>query len=208
VPIVPNASVVSLTQRGTCEGQEVLNRTYWQVTGGGAWSNISMQELAVGYTNWWGTVVQPLVHVGYVMTELVLSQQVQEGLQLIHTAGLPLSGSLVGDALPLNVAACVTFATGRAGRSGRGRYYLGALAENASSGSRFTVPFVAAVNSAFASLRVLPIGSVGSSYSLVVYSTEFNKIPRAAGLASLVSSCYLRDSIIDSQRRRLPGRGR
>lgn len=208
MPIVPNAAVVSVTQRGTAEGQEVLNRTYWVITGGGAWSTVAMQELAAGYVNWWGTLVQPLVAAGYVMTELMVSQQVQEGLQLIHTTGLPLSGSLVGDALPLNVAACVTFATGRAGRSGRGRYYLGALAENASTGSRFTAAFTAAVNTAFGQLRTLPIGNIGSTYSLVVYSTEFNRQARAQGLASVVSSCYLRDSVVDSQRRRLPGRGR
>lgn len=208
MPLVPNNLVVKLVARGYCEGQEVINDTHWRVAGGAVWTAIQMQSLGAAYIDWWGSNVQALTVAGYVMSEVVVTQQIVGGLQEIVTSGLPLSGSLVGDALPLNIAACITFATGRSGRSGRGRYYLGCLGELSTTASRFTAPFVTAVNTAFAALTLLDSPLAGEQFQLVVYSTVFNKVARLAGVPTAVTSAYLRDNVVDSQRRRLPGRGR
>jgi hypothetical protein len=208
VPLVPNGLVVKLVDRGFCEGQEIINDTHWRIAGGGEWDAVAMDELADQYINWWSEYIQPVVMAGYVKSEVVVTQQLVDGLQRIYTGGLPLSGLQVGDGLPLNVAACVTLSTGRAGRAGRGRFYLGALAENNAAGSRFTAGFVNQINTAFSALRQLGSESTLNVYELVVYSTVLGGNPRVTGLASAVDSAYLRDNVVDSQRRRLPGRGR
>lgn len=206
--LVPNGLICKLVARGYCEGQEIINDTHWRIAGGGVWTPLLMNVLANRYADWWNTNLQALTIAGYVFTEMVVTQQLVEGLQVVSTAGLPQSGSAVGDGLPLNVAACVTLATSQSGRSGRGRFYMGALAENVTNGSRFTAPFVAAVNAAFENLRVLGSGTDPEQYELVVYSTIANKVPRSVGKATAVTSAYMRDNVVDSQRRRLPGRGR
>lgn len=208
MPLVPNDLVVKLVDRGYCEGQEILNTTHWIIDGGGEWSALNMDLLAESYIQWWGTEVQGLTIAGYQKSEVVLTQQIENGLQRIYTNGLPLSGSLVGDGLPLNVAACVTLSTGRAGRAGRGRFYVGCLGESSAAGSRFTAGFVNSMNEAFEALRFRPGVDGLPGYRLVVYSTELGGNPRVAGLATEVTSAYLRDNVVDSQRRRLPGRGR
>lgn len=208
LPPVYNPLVCKLVARGYCEGQEILNTSHWLAPAGGPWDSVKQNDLAFNYYSWWNQRVQPLCVAGYVMSEIVVTQLAVNGFQTIWTAGLPVSGSAAGDGLPLNVAACVTFGTGRAGRAGRGRYYLGCLAEAVTIGSRFIPTFVAAMNVAFGDMPTL-VSSVGSAvHQLVVYSTVLNNVRRATGLATPVTSCYLRDNVVDSQRRRLPGRGR
>lgn len=205
---VLNPLVVKLVDRGFCEGQEILNTTHWIIRGGGVWTPVIMDQLGDAYADWWGTNMQGLTVAGYVKSEIVITQLAVNGFQRIITDGLPLSGSLVGDGLPLNVAACVTLSTGRSGRAGRGRFYAGCLGEGATTGSRFSAGFVNSINSAFDALVNLEAVSGDPQFALVVYSTELNSLPRPTGLATEVTSAYLRDNVVDSQRRRLPGRGR
>lgn len=208
LPPVYNPAVSRLVARGYCESQEILNVTHWVKDSGTPWDTGAQNDLAAEYSDWWNLNVQAFTMATYVMSEIVVTQLAENGLQTIWTAGLPQSGSVTGDGLPLSIAACVTLSTGRAGRAGRGRQFIGCLGEGASSGSRFTPQFVIAVNTAFENLVSLPATGGLGNYDLVVYSTELNKTRRAVGLASPVTSAYLRDNIVDSQRRRLPGRGR
>jgi hypothetical protein len=205
---VYNPNIVKLVAAGDCEGQVILNVTHWERSVGDPWSVASMGALASEYVSWWGLNAQGLTRADYVMRSVTVTQMALDGLQTISTVDLPLSGSLVGDALPLNVAACVTLSGDRSGKAGRGRYYLGCLGESQTVGSRFTPAFVLACNQAFESFPILDDLTGPGTFNLVVYSTEFNKLPRTVGLATRVTSAFLRDNIVDSQRRRLPGRGR
>jgi hypothetical protein len=205
---VYNPAVVKLVAEGHCEGQIMQNVTHWVRGAEVAWTPVAMGMLAGQYADAWNSNLQALTRADYVMSSITVTQQAADGFQIVSTVGLPQSGSATGDALPLNVAACITLAGERAGKAGRGRYFHGGLVEATTVGSRFTPAFVLAANTAFAAMTELVDEDGGGMFHLAVYSTMFNKVPRPAGLATKVHSAFLRDDIVDSQRRRLPGRGR
>jgi hypothetical protein len=108
------------------------------------------------------------------------------------------------DTLPNNVTWAIKFNTANRGRSGRGRNYIIGL----------TKPKVAAnlLNPITAGQFVdgyldLLTDLAASDWEWVVYSRFEDKVERTTGLAQPVVSVSFADLILDSQRRRLPGRG-
>ena len=86
----------------------------------------------------------------------------------------------------------------------RGRNYIVGLAEDVVSGNSVTPGFAAAVTAAYTAL----ITATGAGPWLwVVVSRYSNGAPRSQGLAQAVNAALLTDTNIDSQRRRLSGRG-
>jgi len=117
----------------------------------------------------------------------------------------PRGGAVGGSAVPLNVAFCVKLATGLAGRSYRGRWYLGNLgsAQISDAGhilNLTVVAFPAALNTLIANLAA-------AGYTFVITSFYNNGAWRTTAVNTPVISAVAVDNAIDSQNRRLPGRG-
>lgn len=107
-------------------------------------------------------------------------------------------------AAPGNVAFTITHRTANRGRSYRGRsYMLGIPADQIGAGLLSTGARDAYV-SAFNTLR-LEAASDGNPF--VIASRYANGSPRTTGVATPVTQCEAVDLVVDSQRRRLPGRG-
>lgn len=131
-----------------------------------------------------------------------LTSQYAPGVE--YTTGLPVNGNLTGNGLPNNVSVSIKFNTGLRGRSYRGRIYALGLTDNAVNGNT--------VQSAWASGAITALETLVSEHipvgmNLVVVSKYHNKTPRSAGVTTIVTSFSI-DMTPDSQRRRLPGRGR
>lgn len=107
-------------------------------------------------------------------------------------------------ALPGNVALCVSFRTLARGRSYRGRNYVCGLSENAVTGNTVDSTVVLALQAAYNGLRSLPFDN---PWEHVVISRFNAGAPRTTGVATKVTSCVIVDPYVDSQRRRLTGRG-
>lgn len=105
--------------------------------------------------------------------------------------------------LPSNVTMAVKHLTGRAGRSYRGRTYVIGLCEDQVTGDSVADT---TVNGWIAAFQELQTSFSEASMAWVVVSYTHNKIPRAQGEANLIIS-HGSDGIVDSQRRRLAGRG-
>lgn len=207
--VVYNPLVARLVARGLMANQEIINVTHWQQVSEVAPTVADLQDLAARYVSWWSTFISPIVGAGYTLNEIVVTaMDAPPALQIAFSDTLPAAGDAAGELLPANVAACVTVSGGTTGRSSRGRFYLAGLTENATVGSTFTVPTVAAINLAFSALLLDSEGEPFSGWELGIYSTELNSLPRPTGLFTPATSASLRDNIVDSQRRRLPGRGR
>lgn len=134
-------------------------------------------------------------------------QLVNVGLRDVRTAhqaefldsGAAVTGTMAGDALPPQIALCITLRTAQAGASWRGRVYLPGFAEafNAGGGTANSgtaaVAFVTAIKSALTT----------SGMDLGVLSRPNTAVnPLLTGFITPVTSIVCRDLVWDTQRRR------
>lgn len=121
----------------------------------------------------------------------------------------PIAGAIAGvTALPFNVSFSIKRLTANLGRSGRGRWYWAGMDEADLSGPN-TVDSTRASNMVGALLAFQ--GDVeGGTYpvEMGIVSYYHDKVLRGAGLFQRIESWGLFDLIVDSMRKRLPGRGR
>lgn len=127
------------------------------------------------------------------------------GLGILYNTGLPLVGLLASPALPNHVTVAIKWGTGLTGRSFRGRTYHIGLTEgqvvNSEVDSAFAPPILSGYNA-------LPALMTTNGYTLVVASRFANNAPRVTGVTTPILNASYADTVVDSQRKRLPGRGR
>lgn len=119
----------------------------------------------------------------------------------------PRAGTQGNAQYPLNVTFAVKLASTQAGRSARGRIYVPGLYTTAVSNNQVTQAFA---NGIVAALTTLMANIVASSANqkLVITSYRANKAWRGTAVNFPVATVAAVDLNIDSQRRRLTGRGR
>lgn len=134
-----------------------------------------------------------------------IAMESQFGPAVSASSGLPIVGTRAGAQLPNNVALVLTKRTSARGRSFRGRLYFGPLVEADVTDNTVTP---AIVTSIIGNLGAVLLTVVGASFThkLQVVSRFTNNVARSEGIATPVTG-WTSDGIIDSQRRRLPGRG-
>lgn len=117
----------------------------------------------------------------------------------------PRPGTIVGTNAPLNMAFCVKLGTGHSGRSYRGRWYWGNLTMNQTSDAGHMA--VVSANLAVAALNTLVANLAAAGYTMCVTSYMTGGVWRASGLNTAITTAVATDTLLDSMRRRLPGRG-
>lgn len=105
---------------------------------------------------------------------------------------------------PNQCALCVTFRTAARGRTARGRNYIAGLPQSQLVSNSWSSAMQLAVAAEYAELMT-PANTAGLVWS--VCSRYEANAPRAAGVLRPVTSVVIVDPIVDSQRRRTPGRG-
>lgn len=121
-----------------------------------------------------------------------------------YTTGLPVVGGQTTDpGLPANVTVAVKWITGLRGRAYRGRTFHIGLCEGMVSGNKVNESPAAAILAAYQTLLSI-IGL--SNMQLVVLSKYVDGAARTTAVATPIISCSV-DEWVDSQRRRLTGRG-
>lgn len=143
--------------------------------------------------------------VGYNVTR-ARDLTVQPGRVLEQVPATAINGVAAGDALPNNVSVAVTARTHFGGRSYRGRTYWMGLARSMTDGTNALTPTArSGLVSAMADLRTRLLEGAGAT--LVVLSFASNKFWRDTAVATPIIN-FSCDGVLDSQRRRLPGRGK
>lgn len=204
MPFVPTPETVELSFRTTWDGQQTQNRIYVSVNA--AVTQALCDAVAALGLEWWTTDVVPLVAPNLFLREAhVRDLSSETGFE----ASAPPPGSLPGTngspSLPNNVALCCSIRTGHIGRSARGRWYWQGLSEAQVTASHVE-PTVGAdiVNTLIALAGQL--ATAGFNWVTVSYIS--GGLPRVGGpLIFGVTDVLLVDEVLDSQRRRLPGRG-
>lgn len=199
---VPNA--IQCNVRGTYLGEQVENTLYFRSA-----SPLTPDApglVAAGVSIWWQATVLPLLSASYQFRE-VYAVDLTTASSPTGTA-VPLAaapGGASGDPLPGNVALCVSFRTAARGRSFRGRNFVCGLVEPNVSGNTITTAWAEGIANAYEQL-LIPDEFVNVPW--VVLSRYSNNQPRGTGITTPVTNVLVVDYTVDSQRRRLPGRGR
>lgn len=200
MPYVPFEDCVSVSVCGVYSGQRVC------ITLGFCKDTFSLGDIALLKTDiedWLGTDLVPLQNPGMTWDEIVITN-----LTTVSSPSYEYSISEVGTLnvarMPNNVAMCVTFNTDLRGRSYRGRNYIPALTTGQSTSPvEWTASAIADMLAAYAALAA---AVDADGWTHVVLSRYNNLEQRTVGVATPVTG-YAVDTSIDSQRRRLAGRG-
>lgn len=166
-----------------------------------------LQTLATKLGDWWNAVIKPLqVNTVNFREVYIRDLTTAGGISWSDTARLGTAGThSAGSQLPSNVAFVVSFRTGLRGRANRGRnYFFGLGANDLTGGIAVSSTYR---NSVIAAYNALKAGGTydPTPFTWVVASRQLDGI--VGGRAIPVTAVVATDDYVDSQRRRLPGRG-
>lgn len=198
---IENCAKVAVVQHVV--GMLCINTLHFQKAS--AITTTDMGILAQGVVDWWSDYLAPILNSGISLDTIEVTDLTSESSPAIELAvEVPVVGALTGPMAPMNVAAVVTFNTEQRGRSYRGRNYVcGIDMDNTTNAGYLASAFQAALLSAYSQIEEI---EVAAGMWHVVASRYADKAPRSAGVTTTVTG-YSVDGNLDSQRRRLPGRG-
>lgn len=210
MPFVPVANTALVEVRMQYDSQKVEN-TLW-VENESLWDESLMTGLCNNIRDWWEGSLSPSLSSLVSLREVVATDQTSETAIQVVVGGGGLLGAVGDAALPGNVSLAVSFHTGLRGRAYRGRNYIVGIPEGKRDGISKVLPSYG--DDLIAAYSGLITAALGPGQTWVVVS-RFSGIsgspprptPRIAGVTTPVTSVTLADLGLDSQRRRLPGRG-
>lgn len=166
---------------------------------------VTMAELGAHLVNWWDTSMQSAMPTNLSLINVKLTDlSTVDGPVLDYGTGLPLAGLSVSPSLPNNVALVLTKRTALRGRSYRGRVYIPGMVEANVTANTVAGALVTAFITAFGLIKSFSTTTEDWVQGVVSRYNDGN--PRITGVITPIVS-FTSDGVIDSQRRRLPGRG-
>lgn len=204
MPTVPVPNVAEVDVRGALAGQLAEITLYYLFTG-------TIDEAAlVTLVGTLGTYAA--AHLAGIMSSAWQGREVHardlsagSGLQATNTDISGMTGTLVGEPLPNNVALAIARKSGLAGRNFNGRVYMpGWCDADLADVNTFAI---ARVNGRIAFLQGMDTAAVGDGWTPVIISKESGGVPRTTGIHTPLAQWVAVNTVIDSRRRRLPGRG-
>lgn len=200
---VPVVNTVQLELITSFQGS--IAETVLHYTKESPWLLDQAGELGASAVSKWNTYMKPLVSSQVILNLIKITDLSSlNGFVLDYSTGLPLQGTNSGSALPANCALVITKRTALRGRSYRGRIYHYGMNTAQVSNSAVLTASLTSILAAWNQFKVLAI--TDSEGLMTVVSRVSDGVPRLPGIATLVSSLDS-DGTLDSQRRRLPGRG-
>lgn len=205
-PFIPAVGILQVECLYSYLSQTCENVYHVEMPGGaGAPNPADMSALAAVINAWETADMIGNRSTAAAMTNIrVRDLSVRDGLVIEHTPTGAVVGTVPGNPLPGNVTLAVKWSTGRGGRSFRGRTYhigipVGAVVNNTVSNAARV-----ALTTAYSDL-ITRVTESGFG-QLVVVSFASQKVWRETAVATPIIECSI-DPNLDSQRRRLIGRG-
>lgn len=209
MPFVPCLNTAQVEIRALYFGEKVENTLWFQK--GSAITAADLNALTEAVHDGWVGSALPLLPSGYQLTEVVATDFTTA---TSGVATFPATGSEVGaessPGLPGNVSITISFRTANRGRSFRGRNYWVGLTEATVAANEVTSARIGEIISCYVAVVAVAEGEgwnhvIASRYSGV--DSDGKPIPRANGVMTVVTTYIVVDTHVDSQRRRLSGRG-
>lgn len=205
MPFVPVPETVKVEMRYNYVSQQVENQLFFKCNSGIDTSK--MQDLGEYLITNWATNVQAGSPDSLRLREVYITDLTTDSSPAVTvTTGLPLDGATGIQSSPNNVSLTCSFRTFGRGRSARGRNYLLGVREDEVANNT--------VDTSFKNRWTLFFNAITDPFPLSddwtwsVVSLIEDGAPRVEGLVQQILSHVYVDSTVDSQRRRLPGRGR
>lgn len=203
MPFIPVDGICQAELVCSLDTQVIQNVLHFEAAAG--LNPTNMGELGAHLVAWWNTNIKPNVPTSQSLTQIKLVDLTTEiAPVVIYATGLPSAGSNASPALPNNCALVITKRTALRGRSYRGRFYFGALNEASVTANTVSVGLSGGLVTALNLLNNFTTAT--EEWFAVVVSRYTNNLPRPGGIATRITS-HDTDSVVDSQRRRLPRRG-
>jgi len=199
---IPVPNVAEAVMVYSLDSQRVVNTLYFEFATPPDVSDLNL--LAAELETWQQGYQRGLVPNAVILNEVQCTDLTTEsGPGIVYTTGLPAPGVGGTVALPNNVTLAVTFLTELRGRSYRGRNYYIQLAESEVTANTVTALKITEITDMYEAL--MDPGTI-SVPTWVVVSRYTDGAPRTTGVATPITGVRVNPTI-DSQRRRLPGRG-
>lgn len=204
MPFVPFNNTIRLDVIFVQDGQRVENVHHFIVDE--TPDVATAASLCEAYKTWWVNNLRSSIPTNVSLVEIIGTIMENENDPVVsYTTGLPVAGTSGGHAMPNSVTVAVKLNTAYRGRSYRGRTYYIGLVEEQIDDNKINNTFAATLKGWYEDLMALSV-DVGPAV-LGVASKYSHKALRQTGVITPVTSVTV-DQYIDSQRRRLPGRGR
>lgn len=203
-PVPNNPLVCKVAMIFAHDTRQVINTFHVARTTG--WDNTSMTALATAVRNWWDTLYKAAVPASIALNQIqVRLYDPSNPLAVDMPVSPPILGTRPGTQEAGNVSLTMSERTGKAGRAHRGRMYVAGVSEtDVTTDDRIGSALAVLVANAIANLvfGALPAGDL-----LAVFHRP-RDVPHPLNNLYTIVNTYVVENIIDSQRRRLPGRGR
>lgn len=206
---VPVPNTIEVDVNYLLDGQVVQNTMYFENTE--PWTIAEIGIFLDGLNSIITEELMPLLSSSIQLFELVARLlDTASSIGFTFSLPTPVSGGRADEMLPSNVTYTISFRTGLTGRSFRGRNYIPGLSVDSVDNNTIDadtrtglLAYYSAVK-AYASEYGAPMVVV-SRYSGI--DADGDPIPRVTGVTTPIVSFGTADTTVDSQRRRLPGRG-
>lgn len=204
MPFVPIPGVVQANVRFLLAGQIIENVMCFRYEGTPFGDAVLAIQTSLE-SAWWAAI-QPWISVAMTNTETYYTDLTDEAGPVSTQPAFPSpAGGNVHEYVPNQVAFCVTHRTANRGRSYRGRTYIAGISGDYVEGNVVVPDALAGIVSGFNALRTdLALNDI----LFTIASRQHNGAPRVVGIDTAVILSLARDNVVDSQRRRAPGRGR
>lgn len=203
---VPAPNVVEFRLRGLYYDQQVENVLTFQHTAG-AIPPESLLTWAEDLSSGWQSEYLPNIAVAYQhLSTLATDLTTQTSPSVTWAVVPPVAGGAPAEGAPGSVSLAISFGTINRGRSSRGRMFVVGLPESQIVGNLVEQAYVSTLLQGF--VGFIAFAEATAPLSHVVTSRYSNGNPRTTALVQPVLSYTIKDRVVDSQRRRLPGRGR
>lgn len=206
MPFQSVPDVIGASIRGEVDGQDVVNTMYFKrASGSGIITGGEVQTLAQNLSAAWDGVILPLLPDAYVM-QLVTTRalDVEGGPVSENSDATGNPGGLAGAAMPNNNTLAISFRTGLAGATNRGRNYWPLFLRTEIVNNRVAQVKIDAIIGAYANF--IGPGGVLVGWTWCVCSRK-PLVLDGPGRGVVVANIVVTDDVIDNQRRRLPNRG-
>jgi len=209
MPFVPVPDTIEVDVNYILDGQVVQNTMYFESPTG--WDASSISAWLVEMRDLISSDLLPFLSSALELLELVGKLlDAASSISATVTPPSPVSGSDINAAMPNHVSYTISFRTGLSGRSFRGRNYVPGLTAGSVSGNVIDSTTRTGILDFYNTLLAL---ATTEGYQMVVVSrysgvdSNGDPIPRVTGVTTPILSFGTADLTVDSQRRRLPGRG-
>jgi hypothetical protein len=203
MPFQPAPGVAEVVVRFKEDEQTILN-VYHAFIGTG-WTTILLNDLAIDVRNYIEGTMLPSMSNGVQLQDVTVTDIGSEagGQVIVPPSGAGFGGT-ESEQLPNNVTLAVKWLTAIRGRSFRGRTYHIGLTESEVTKNRVNAAFLAALVTQYTGLK--NVITDDPIRQMCVLSRFHLGAPREEAICTPINALAI-DGTVDSQRRRLPGRG-